>query len=166
MEWNREVPLLEHPYKSCLKPELWHHADNIHPLWVLFSFVFFFILIVAGLSVCVLHEGVVRKLSDLCGRALRTSGMVTDSPHTGLLLSTSSKTLPTTTPGMAGTSGHAAISLYLWPAGPSGGRPGLLGISSGPFHQVHRVDLSLPSNKTHHWQSMNNTNILFFEKTF
>ena len=44
MEWNREVPLLEHPYKSCLKPELWHHADNIHPLWVLFSFVFFLFL--------------------------------------------------------------------------------------------------------------------------
>lgn len=31
-------------------------------------------------------------------------------PHTGLLLSTSSKTLPTITPGMVNTSGHAAIA--------------------------------------------------------
>lgn len=34
----------------------------------------------------------------------------TNSPHTGLLLSTSSKTLPTTIPGVASTSGQAAIS--------------------------------------------------------
>ena len=36
--------------------------------------------------------------------------MVTDSPLTGLLLRSNSITLLTTTPGLASTSGHAAIS--------------------------------------------------------
>lgn len=40
----------------------------------------------------------------------RIMGVVSDSPHTWLLLSTSSKALPTTALGMANTSGHAAIS--------------------------------------------------------
>lgn len=56
--------------------------------------------------VCV---GVVTKMGYLCG-SIEDGGMVTDSPHTGLLLSTSSKTLPTTDPGRASTYGHTAIS--------------------------------------------------------
>lgn len=46
----------------------------------------------------------------ICVGSIEDGGVVTDSPHTGLLLSTSSKTLPTTDPGMASTSGHTAIS--------------------------------------------------------
>lgn len=40
----------------------------------------------------------------------RVSLGTVEFPHVGLLLRISSKTLPTTAPGMTGTSGHAAIS--------------------------------------------------------
>lgn len=63
-------------------------------------------LCLGPMSVCV---GVVRRISYLC-RNVEDEGMVIDSPHTGLLLSTSSKIFPTTTLDMASTSGHAAIS--------------------------------------------------------
>lgn len=69
----------------------------------MFAVVFLFFFHCKLLSV-----GVVRKMGYVCGSIL--SRMVTDSPQTGLLLTTSSKTLPTTTPGMTITSGHAAIS--------------------------------------------------------
>ena len=67
--------------KSCLEPQLLHHADRpVHVLDLLWNIlcVFVLTLIVAGLSVvcvcvcvcvCVLHVGVVRKLSDLRGSA-------------------------------------------------------------------------------------------------
>lgn len=54
--------------------------------------------------VCV---GVIRKNILLPG--VIDGGVVTDSPHTGLVLIISSKILPTTALGMAG---HAAISSY------------------------------------------------------
>lgn len=106
----------------------------------------FLILIVAGLSVeccvcvgvCVCCMEVWSESCLICVGALRTSGMVTDSPHTGSLLSTSSKTLPTTTPGMARTSGLAAISLYLWPAGAKRGPSGASG------HQLGSISSGAP----------------------
>lgn len=54
-------------------------------------------------------------------------------PHTGLLLSTSSKTLPTTAPGMVSTSRHAAISTRDQ-QGQMGADWYSRGISLGPFH--------------------------------
>lgn len=54
-------------------------------------------------------------------------------PHTGLLLSTSSKTLPTTAPGMVSTSRHAAISTRDQ-QGQMGADWYSGGISLGPFH--------------------------------
>lgn len=70
--------------------------------------MFFTVFIPVG-SVWV-RVGAVTSLGYLCG-SIEDVGLVTDSPHTGSLLSTSSTTLPSTAPGTASsTSAHAAIT--------------------------------------------------------
>lgn len=68
----------------------------------------------------------------ICMGVLRKAS---NSPHTGLLLSTSSKTLPTTAPGMVSTSRHAAISTRDQ-QGQMGADWYSGGISLGPFHSL------------------------------
>ena len=72
--------------------------------------------------------------------------MVTDSPHAGSLLSSSSKTLPATAPGMVSTSGYASISSR----GPSAGRRGTSGHQLGPMASGHWVDMLSSWNSWRH----------------
>ena len=109
--------------------------------------------------VCV---GVVRSMFYLCG-SVEDEGMVTDSPHTGLLLSARRRTLLTTTPGMASTSGHTAISTRDQQGkGRADWDFGALAWVHFIRANIHSVDLSPILNSQRHVISSDvKTNVLF-----
>lgn len=97
------------------------------------------------------------QISYLCV-CVDDEGTVTDSPNTGLLLSTSSKTLLTKTPGVTSTSGHAAIS----PRGKQGkvrADSGVGGLSSGPFHWVQHSLRGFNAHLKNSWRHITVGNI-------